>query len=88
MISSIQTDEARHAQQGGPTLEILVEHDPVRAQWVIDKTFWGSARAFAALTGPSMDYYTPARAPEAVLPGVHGGVDHRPVRARRSRTTG
>ncbi|MGE3813512.1 MAG: toluene monooxygenase, partial [Candidatus Nanopelagicales bacterium] len=28
MISSIQTDEARHAQQGGPTLELLVEHDP------------------------------------------------------------
>ena len=52
MISSIQTDEARHSQQGGPTLEILVEHDPVRAQWVVDKAFWGSARAFAALTGP------------------------------------
>ena len=59
MISSVQTDEARHSQQGGPTLEILVEHDPVRAQWVIDKSFWGSARAFAALTGPAMDYYTP-----------------------------
>src|SRR6267154_5272860 len=59
MISSIQTDEARHSQQGGPTLEILVEHDPVRAQWIIDKSFWGSARIFAALTGPAMDYYTP-----------------------------
>ncbi len=59
MISSIQTDEARHSQQGGPTLEILVEHDPIRAQWTVDKFFWLSARAFAALTGPSMDYYTP-----------------------------
>ncbi len=59
MISSIQTDEARHSQQGGPTLEILVEHDPVRAQWTIDKFFWLSARAFAALTGPAMDYNTP-----------------------------
>jgi len=59
MISSIQTDEARHAQQGGPTLEILMEHDPVRAQWTIDKTFWLSARLFAILTGPAMDYYTP-----------------------------
>ena len=59
MISSIQTDEARHAQQGGPTLEILMEHDPVRAQWVVDKYFWLSARAFSALTGPGMDYYTP-----------------------------
>ena len=59
MISSIQTDEARHSQQGGPTLEILVEHDPRRAQWIIDKTFWVSARLFSILTGPAMDYYTP-----------------------------
>ena len=59
MLQTIQSDEARHSQQGGPTLEILVEHDPVRAQWVVDKAFWGSARAFSALTGPAMDYYTP-----------------------------
>jgi toluene monooxygenase system protein A len=59
LISSIQTDEARHAQQGGPTLEILAKHDPVRAQWVLDKSFWLTARLFAILTGPSMDYYTP-----------------------------
>src|SRR6476646_5406427 len=59
MISSIQTDEARHSQQGGPTLEILVEHDPRRAQWIIDKTFWVSARLFSILTGHGMDYYTP-----------------------------
>jgi toluene monooxygenase system protein A len=61
MISSIQTDEARHSQQGGPTLQILVEHDPRRAQWIIDKTFWISARLFSVLTGPGMDYYTPLR---------------------------
>jgi toluene monooxygenase system protein A len=59
MISSIQTDEARHSQQGGPTLEILMEHDPKRAQWIVDKTFWASARLFSILTGPGMDYYTP-----------------------------
>jgi toluene monooxygenase system protein A len=59
MISSIQTDESRHAQQGGPTLEILMQHDPVRAQWTVDKTFWLTARLFAILTGPAMDYYTP-----------------------------
>lgn len=59
MISSIQTDEARHAQQGGPTLEIMMEHDPERAQWVVDKMFWLSAKAFSALTGIAMDYYTP-----------------------------
>src|SRR5258708_9424317 len=59
MISSTQTDEARHAQQGGPTLEILMQHDPKRAQWTIDKMFWLSARFFAILTGLSMDSYTP-----------------------------
>lgn len=59
MISSTQTDEARHAQQGGPTLEILMKHDPRRAQWIVDKTFWIAARVFAILTGPGMDYYTP-----------------------------
>jgi toluene monooxygenase system protein A len=59
LISSIQTDEARHAQQGGPTLQILAKHDPIRAQWVVDKAFWMSARVFAIITGPCMDYYTP-----------------------------
>lgn len=59
MISSLQTDEARHAQQGGPTLEILMQHDPARAQWLIDKMFWITARAFSVLTGVPMDYYTP-----------------------------
>lgn len=59
MISSIQTDEARHAQQGGPTIEILMKHDPARAQWVADKMFWLTGRVFAILTGPAMDYYTP-----------------------------
>ena len=52
MISSIQTDEARHSQQGGPTLEILVEHDPARAQWVVDKAFWGSALRSPRSPGP------------------------------------
>ncbi|MGQ0843828.1 MAG: toluene monooxygenase [Sporichthyaceae bacterium] len=64
MISSIQTDEARHAQQGGPTLEVLMEDQPERAQWLIDRTFWLSARIFAILTGPTMDYYTPLESRE------------------------
>ncbi len=59
MISSIQTDEARHAQQGGPTLEILMEADPKRAQWIVDKQFWLTARGFALVTGMATDYYTP-----------------------------
>ena len=59
LLSSIQTDEARHAQQGFPTLEILMAHDPARAQRIVDVAFWRSFRLFQALTGPAMDYYTP-----------------------------
>lgn len=59
LLSSIQTDEARHAQQGFPTLEVLMEHDPERAQTALDVAFWRSTRLFQTLTGPAMDYYTP-----------------------------
>ena len=59
LLSSIQTDEARHAQQGFPTLQVLVEHAPERAQKALDVAFWRSTRLFQTLTGPAMDYYTP-----------------------------
>ncbi|HKS99629.1 MAG TPA: toluene monooxygenase [Rugosimonospora sp.] len=59
LLSSIQTDEARHAQQGFPTLQVLMEHDPQRAQTALDVAFWRSTRMFQTLTGPAMDYYTP-----------------------------
>jgi len=60
MISSIQTDEARHAQQGEPTLRILIEQGKKEtAQKMVDHMFWRSWRLFALLTGTSMDYYTP-----------------------------
>jgi len=60
LISSIQTDEARHAQQGEPTLKILVAagHKDI-AQSLFDKMFWRAWKIFALLTGLSMDYYTP-----------------------------
>jgi len=59
-ISSIQTDEARHAQQGNAIIEVLEEYDDLdRAQYLIDKSFWRCYKLFATLTGPSMDYYTP-----------------------------
>jgi toluene monooxygenase system protein A len=64
LISSIQTDEARHAQQGGPTLDAVMETDPEHAQWVIDRTFWLCQRLFSIVTGPSMDYYTPLESRE------------------------
>ncbi len=60
LISSIQTDESRHAQQGAPTLRLLVEHGKIeQAQQAVDMTFWRSWRIFSLLTGTAMDYYSP-----------------------------
>jgi toluene monooxygenase system protein A len=60
LISSIQTDEARHAQQGEPTLRVMVENGrKEEAQRLIDHMFWRTWRVFSLLTGLSMDYYTP-----------------------------
>jgi YHS domain-containing protein len=59
LLSSIQTDEARHAQQGFPTLDVLVKCDKKRAQELLDVSFWRSLRLFQTLTAPAMDYYTP-----------------------------
>jgi toluene monooxygenase system protein A len=59
MITSIQTDEARHAQIGRPVLEVIVEHDRDYAQRMVDKWFWRSWQLFAIVTGFTMDYLTP-----------------------------
>jgi toluene monooxygenase system protein A len=60
LISSVQTDESRHAQQGEPTLRILLSQGKKEeAQRLIDVMFWRSWKLFALLTGFSMDYYTP-----------------------------
>ena len=59
MVQSIQTDEARHAQIGGPVLRTLVQHDKERAQYLVDKWFWRTWRFFAVVTGFAMDYLTP-----------------------------
>lgn len=60
LISSIQTDEARHAQQGEPTIKVLVANGRKDvAQKLVDHMFWRSWRVFSLLTGLSMDYYTP-----------------------------
>lgn len=59
MVTSIQTDEARHAQIGRPVLEIVARHDPERAQYLVDKWFWRSWQLFAVVTGLAMDYLTP-----------------------------
>ncbi|RLA24506.1 MAG: toluene monooxygenase [Gammaproteobacteria bacterium] len=60
LISSIQTDESRHAQQGGPSLKILIANGKKEeAQTMVDAAIWRAWKLFSALTGPAMDYYTP-----------------------------
>lgn len=60
LISSIQTDEARHAQIGAPALKLLIENGhKEKAQKKVEIAFWRSWRLFTVLTGPMMDYYTP-----------------------------
>jgi toluene monooxygenase system protein A len=59
MVQSIQTDEARHAQIGGPVLRTVIAHDPQYAQYLVDKWFWRSWQFFAVVTGFAMDYLTP-----------------------------
>jgi toluene monooxygenase system protein A len=59
LISSIQTDESRHAQIGDAVMQVLGKYDKEKAQYLVDKMFWRSWRIFGLLTGLSMDYYMP-----------------------------
>jgi toluene monooxygenase system protein A len=59
LLSSIQTDEARHAQIGSPVLAIIAAEDPAYAQRLLDKWFWRCFSLFAIVTGFAMDYLTP-----------------------------
>ncbi|RJF88848.1 toluene monooxygenase [Oleomonas cavernae] len=60
LISSVQTDESRHAQQGGPILKIMIANGrKAEAQNMIDVIFWRAWKLFSVLTGPILDYYTP-----------------------------
>jgi toluene monooxygenase system protein A len=59
MVNSIQSDEARHAQIGGPVLAMVAKHDRAYAQHLVDKWFWRSWLLFAVVTGFGMDYLTP-----------------------------
>ncbi len=63
LISSIQTDESRHAQQGGPSLKILIENGKKEeAQALVDAAIWRAWKLFSVLSGPILDYYTPLEA--------------------------
>ncbi|MBI4816915.1 MAG: toluene monooxygenase [Deltaproteobacteria bacterium] len=59
VLTSIQTDEARHAQIGRQVLEVVARHDPAYAQFLVDKWWWRSWLLFAVLTGFTMDYLAP-----------------------------
>ena len=60
LISSIQTDESRHAQIGAPTLKMLIANGrKAEAQKLVDVAIWRAWKLFAVLTGPIMDYYAP-----------------------------
>ena len=60
LISRIQTDESRHAQIGGPALQMLISNGrKAEAQKLVDIAIARAWRIFCILTGPSMDYNTP-----------------------------
>jgi len=60
LITSIQSDEARHAQIGTPLVEILVRNGRVaEAQRAMDIGFWRIWRLFALVAGIPMDYFIP-----------------------------
>ena len=60
LISSVQTDEARHAQIGGAALKVLIANGKKKeAQQAVDISFWRQWRIFFTLTGPAIDYITP-----------------------------
>jgi toluene monooxygenase system protein A len=63
MLTSIQTDEARHAQIGHPVLRTLLENgERERAQYLVDKMWWRCWRLLIALTGTAMEYLAPLEA--------------------------
>ncbi|MDO9272846.1 MAG: aromatic/alkene/methane monooxygenase hydroxylase/oxygenase subunit alpha [Rugosibacter sp.] len=60
LISSVQTDESRHAQIGAPLVAILIKNGKkAEAQKMVDIGIWRAWKLFSVLTGPMMDYYTP-----------------------------
>ena len=68
MLQSIQSDEARHAQIGEPVVRIMVENGKKKeAQQLVDIAFWRIWKQFSALSGISMDYYTPLEHRESSL---------------------
>ncbi|MZR29635.1 YHS domain-containing protein [Sneathiella litorea] len=60
MLTSVQTDEARHAQIGEPLVRIMCANGKKEeAQKLVDIAFWRMWKQFSVLSGVGMDYYTP-----------------------------
>jgi toluene monooxygenase system protein A len=60
LITSIQSDEARHAQIATPLMEILIRNGKkAEVQRAVDVAFWRIWRIFAPLVGIPMDYWFP-----------------------------
>ena len=60
MLQTIQSDEARHSQIGEPLIGIMLEAGrKEEVQRLIDISFWRIWKQFSALSGVSIDYYTP-----------------------------
>ncbi|MFT3731848.1 MAG: toluene monooxygenase [Hyphomicrobium sp.] len=60
MLQTVQSDEARHSQIGEPLIEIMLKAGrKEEAQRLIDISFWRVWKQFSALSGVSIDYYTP-----------------------------
>ena len=60
LITSIQSDEARHAQLGSPVVEIMIRNGRKKeAQQSLDVGFWRVWRLFSITVGIPMDYYIP-----------------------------
>lgn len=60
MLQTVQSDEARHSQIGEPLIEIMMKAGKEKeAQQLIDISFWRIWKQFSALSGVSIDYYTP-----------------------------
>jgi toluene monooxygenase system protein A len=60
LITSIQSDEARHAQIGTPLVGILIRNGrKAEAQRAVDIGLWRMWKVFSLLSGIPMDYWIP-----------------------------
>ncbi|HTV28993.1 MAG TPA: toluene monooxygenase [Xanthobacteraceae bacterium] len=60
LITSIQSDEARHAQIATPVIEIMVRNGHrAEAQRAADIGFWRMWRVYSLVSGIPMDYWIP-----------------------------